>query len=99
MITATFATADWIRKNPDLVRRLSAAIYESARWGNVKANQARSGEIVAGIAKLDPGVVQNMTRATYSTSADPKLLQPPLDFAYKYKFIDRAMTASELFVR
>ena len=99
MITATFATTDWIRKNPELVRRLSAAIYESGRWGNLKANQTRSGEIVAGIAKLDPSVVQRMTRATYATSADSKLLQPPLDFAYKYKFIERPMTASELFVR
>jgi NitT/TauT family transport system substrate-binding protein len=99
MITATFANTDWIRKNPDLARRLAGAIYESARWANAKANQARSGEIVAGIAKLDPSVVQSMTRATYSTSADPKLLQPPLDFAYKYKFIERPMTASELFVR
>jgi hypothetical protein len=78
---------------------LATAIYESARWANVKANQARSGEIVAGIAKLDPAIVQNMTRATYATSADPKLLQPPLDFAYKYKFIDRPMTAGELFAR
>jgi NitT/TauT family transport system substrate-binding protein len=99
MITATFATNDWIRKNADAAHKLAQAIYETGRWANVRSNQARSGEILAGFAKLDPAVIASMTRATYATSADPKLLQPPLDIAYKYKFIDRQMSASELLPR
>ncbi len=99
MITATFATNDWVHKNADTARKLAQAIYETGRWANSRANQAHSGEILAGFAKLDPAVVGSMTRATYSTSADPKLLQPPLDIAYKYKFIDRQISASELLPR
>lgn len=96
MITATFATNDWIHKNPDAAKKLADVIYETARWANDKRNRARSGEILASVAKLDPSVVQSMTRATYAVNADPKLLQPPLDIAYKYKFLDRGMAASEL---
>jgi NitT/TauT family transport system substrate-binding protein len=96
MITATFGTNDWIRKNAETAKKLADVIYETARWANAKANQGRSGEILAGVAKLEPSVVQSMTRATYAVGADPKLLQPPLDIAYKYKFIERAMSASEL---
>jgi hypothetical protein len=29
-------------------------------------------------------------------SADPALIQPPLDIAYKFKIIDRPMTAADL---
>lgn len=94
MITATFASTDWIRKNPEAARKVSQVIYETARWANT--NRTQSGEILATYAKIDRDVIRTMTRATYALSADPRLIQPPLDIGYKFKILDRAMTAGEL---
>lgn len=41
-------------------------------------------------------ITRTMTRATYATSLDPKLVQPPLDYAYKYKLPSRPVSAQEL---
>ena len=94
LITGTFTTADWIRKNPEPARKLAGALYDASRWAN--ANKTQSGDILAASAKLDPNAVHTMTRVTYAVNADPKLIQPALDIAYKYKLVDRAMNATEL---
>jgi ABC-type nitrate/sulfonate/bicarbonate transport system substrate-binding protein len=93
MVTAIFGNNDWLRKNPDLARKLSDVLYETARWAN--ANHAQSAQILAARAKMDPESVRTMTRVTYALSADPALIQPPLDIGYKYKILDRPMTAAE----
>jgi NitT/TauT family transport system substrate-binding protein len=94
LITGTFTTTDWIRKNPESARKLSGVMYESSRWAN--ANKTQSGDILANYAKLDANAVRTMTRVTYAVNADPKLIQPALDIAYKFKLMDRAMNATEL---
>jgi NitT/TauT family transport system substrate-binding protein len=97
MITCTFANTEWIRRNPEPARKLAQVWYDTARWAN--GNRQQSGEILARVVKLDLQTVQQMTRSTYAQSADPKLIQPALDAAYRYKFIDRAMSAGELLPR
>jgi NitT/TauT family transport system substrate-binding protein len=89
-----FTTKDWARRNPDLVKRLSAAIYETARWAN--AHHDESGAILAKRAKLDPDIVRKMPRAPYGESMDASLFQPPLDAAYKFKVFGRRVAAAEL---
>jgi ABC-type nitrate/sulfonate/bicarbonate transport system substrate-binding protein len=94
MVTAVFSTTGWLQKNPDAARKLTQAIYDAGRWAN--ANHAQSGQILAARGKMDPDVVRTMTRATYALSADPALIQPALDIGYKFKIIDRPMTAADL---
>lgn len=96
MFTLTFAMNDWIRENSAVARKLAGAIYDSGRWGNVPANHPKSAEILAHYAKLQPDAIAAMTRATYSVDVDARLLQPPLDIAYKYKLLERPMSATEL---
>ena len=88
-----FASKAWLQKNPDVAKRFVAAIYTTAKWAN--AHPAESAPILARVAKLDPALVANMTRAFYATSNDPKLVQAPLDFAFKYGLLPRAVTAAE----
>ena len=88
-----FASKTWLQKNPDVAKRFVAAIYTTAKWAN--AHPAESAPILARVAKLDPALVANMTRALYATSNDPKLVQAPLDFAFKYGLLPRAVTAAE----
>lgn len=98
IITVTFASSDWIRKNAEDARKVSQAIYEAGRWANVPSNRPKSAAILAKYAKLEPATIAGMTRASYAPSQDLKLFQPPLDFAYKFKIVDRQLSASELFI-
>jgi NitT/TauT family transport system substrate-binding protein len=88
-----FASKGWLQKNPDVAKRLVAAIYTTAKWAN--AHPAETAPILARVAKLDPAIVLGMTRAFYATSEDPKMVQAPLDFAFKYGLLPRPVTAAE----
>ena len=45
LIANWFATTDYVKKNPDIIRRFVACVYDTARWAN--ANHAASGKILA----------------------------------------------------
>jgi NitT/TauT family transport system substrate-binding protein len=89
-----FTTPDIAKSNADGIRRFTSAIYATATWAN--AHHAETAAILATIAKVSPDITRTMTRATYATSLDPKLVQPPLDYAYKYKLLSRPVSAQEL---
>ena len=88
-----FAGKSWLQKNPATEKKLVAGIFATARWAN--AHQSESGPILARVAKLDPAIVATMTRAYYATSNDPKFVQAPLDFAFRYGLLPRAVTTAE----
>jgi NitT/TauT family transport system substrate-binding protein len=93
-ISLFFARGDWLRSNPEVRRRLTAAIYDTARWANAHPDQ--TAPIVQKNAKLDAVLVHRMTRARYGTSLDPRTLQPELDIAVKYKALKQPLAAADL---
>jgi NitT/TauT family transport system substrate-binding protein len=95
-ISAWFASADWVKKNPAAARAFAQAMRETAAWANNAANHSRSAEILAKYRKIEPALLGRMTRATYGDSYDPALAQPLLDAAYKYHSIARPETARDL---
>lgn len=96
-IDAWFANRDWLAKNPALVRKLTAAIYEGARW--INDHHSETGAILAKWAKMEPEKIRRMNRATYDTFLDPKKIQPALDIAWKYHAMEKQITAAELIVK
>jgi NitT/TauT family transport system substrate-binding protein len=96
-IGAWFTNRDWATKNPDLARRLAATVYDVARWAN--SHHAESAPILAKYTKLEMERVRAMQRTTYATSLDPRLMQPVLDAAVRYKLIDRPVAAADLIVK
>lgn len=94
MVQLWFSSTPFYRKNPALVKRFAQAIYETARWAN--AHQAQSAPILARWTHANLATVSAMTRCRYATSLDPKLIDPVLASLYKYKAIDRLVTAQEL---
>ena len=88
-----FATKPWLQNNADTAKRLVAGIYATARWANT--HQADSAAIIARIAKLDLDAVRGMTRAYFATNGDPKYIQAPLDFAFRYGLLARRVTTTE----
>ena len=97
LIGVWFSTTDWVKKNPDAARRFAAAIYEAARWAN--AHHAESAAILAKYSKVDVAVINGMTRALNAERLTPQLLQPPIDTAFKYHQIGRAVRADELIAK
>ena len=95
-ISAWFAPRDWLAKNADVARRLTAAIYESARWSN--AHHDETGVILAKYAKLTPERIAAMTRVAFATSLDARQIQPVLDVAYRYGQLDRQVNAADIMV-
>jgi NitT/TauT family transport system substrate-binding protein len=94
LITGFFAATPWAQAHPALVARFNAVIRQTAAWAN--ANPAKSAEILAKYAKLDPAVVKQTVRARYSTTLTPAQLQPTIDASAKYKIFDGAFPAQEL---
>ena len=72
-INSWFANREWLAKNADTVRRLIAAIYDTARWANT--HRADTATILAKWAKLDIERIRRMNRAIYDTALDPKKLK------------------------
>jgi NitT/TauT family transport system substrate-binding protein len=96
-IGAWFASRDWINKNADLTRRLTQALYDTARYTN--SHHDETATMLAKISKLDLERIKTMTRASYATSLDTKLMQPVIDIAVKYKLIEKPVNAADLIVK
>ena len=94
LITAFFAAAPWAQAHPGIVAKFAAAIREAGDWAN--KNPAKSADILAKYGKLDPDFVRTTIRARYSMTLTPGQLQPTIDTAAKYKFIDNGFPAQEL---
>ncbi len=89
-----YASADFFRNNTALVKRFAEVINETARWANT--HQTESAQILARWSHADLATIAGMTRCRYATGLDPKLIDPVLAALYKYKMIDRPITAAEL---
>ena len=96
-IGAWFANRDWARSNAEVLRRFSGAVYETARWAN--AHQGDTLQILSKVTKIEIERVRTMNRIEWATSLDPKLMQPVLDIAAKYKLIDRPVAATDLMLK
>jgi NitT/TauT family transport system substrate-binding protein len=96
-IAACFTTRDWVAKNPDAAHRLTLAIYETARWAN--SHHDDSAMTLARVTKLDLDRIRSMTRAVWSTSLDPALMQPVIDLAARYALIQAPVRAGDLIIK
>jgi NitT/TauT family transport system substrate-binding protein len=93
MISAWFATRDYIGKNAAAAHAFDTAMREAARWAN--ANQARSGEILEKWAKVK--VSPTMARVTYADQLVASQIQPFINAAAKYGVLPASFPAAELF--
>jgi NitT/TauT family transport system substrate-binding protein len=87
-------TTEYAQANGPLLKRFVATVYKIAAWAN--AHQRESGAILMKYSKLDPAVVAAMTRTQYSTSLEPKLLQPLIDAGAKFGMLSAAVNGATL---
>jgi NitT/TauT family transport system substrate-binding protein len=91
-ISVWYTTRDFVAKNPDAVKRLQEAVYQTARWANAHHNE--SATILAQHSGMQLDLIKQIHRVSYSTTLDPKLMQPVLDSAAKYKLADPVNASS-----
>ncbi len=89
-----FVTADFASKNRDIVQRFSKAIAESGAYCN--SHQGATVQLLSDFTKVSPQTIAHMTRTTIGTTLDPRLVQPVIDSAAKYKAIASAFDAHDM---
>ena len=94
LISAWLASEDFIAKNPPAVKAYQTVIAQAARYTN--AHQDATVDLVAKFTGQDAAQVRNSVRATSAVAVTLPELQRPLDFAYKYKLIDRRLDAGAM---
>ena len=94
---AYITTTAWAAAHPDLVRKFAGAIHDASVWAN--KNPAKSAPLVQQFSKVDLATINAMTRAVYSETLTPEIVQPTIDFGAKYKMLDSAFPAKDLIYR
>jgi NitT/TauT family transport system substrate-binding protein len=84
------ANKDWADANVDTVNKFRQAIALAADWSNAHPDDAAKI-----LAKYTKTTVTTM-HARFTRELDPKLIQPILDAAAKYKVLPRQVSATEI---
>jgi NitT/TauT family transport system substrate-binding protein len=95
-VYATYSSnAEWADKNKDAVRRWVRTTYAAAAYTNV--HNAETEQLVAEYTKIPVEVIHKIARGSGAVSSDPRLIQPAIEVAAKYKYIPRNFSAKELY--
>jgi NitT/TauT family transport system substrate-binding protein len=89
-----FSSDAWIQQHPDAARRFAEAMRKAHEWG--ATHPAETGAILVAHTRIPPESVGQMVRATFASTADPKLLQPVLDAALAAGMLPRPVVAGDL---
>ena len=89
-VSAWFANRDWADKNPDLVRRYRIAIDRAGDWAT------RNPVAAAAILKKYMSISEDRAHEEHAASIDPAFVQPVIDAAVKYKYLDHPMDAGAI---
>lgn len=85
MISAHYASNDWLAKNPAVAKRLIAAFKKAATWAN--ANHPATATMLEKYAKIPPAAMTQMNRTTYTDTLDVVSIQPQIDVMAQYGFL------------
>ena len=94
VVSNWFTAKAYAQANPSLVKRFVDVVYQSARWANV--HPAESAAMLSQISKIPLATVQAMTRATFATSLDARLIDPVFASLFRYGIIDHRLTATDV---
>jgi NitT/TauT family transport system substrate-binding protein len=95
-ISAWFCNAAWLRDNPAAAKAFIEAMHQTNKWADLPENHLQTGESLAKHTSINPDIIPKMTRAFYLDTFDPRLAQPLIDAAVKYKQLSATYPAREL---
>jgi NitT/TauT family transport system substrate-binding protein len=94
LLTAWFATNDYIAKNATTVARFARTVEASAVYTNAHASETIA--MLADFSGIEPAALAHMTRGLCGTRLQPEEVQPVIDAAVKYAIVDRRFDAKDL---
>lgn len=92
---AYFCSVEYGSKNRDAIRRFQRVIAESGAYAN--GHHAETIGALARFTGITPSVIASMTRTVVGTTLDPKMMQPVIDLAARYKVIGSSFEARTMF--
>jgi NitT/TauT family transport system substrate-binding protein len=93
LVGAFVSTDAWARANPDVVRKVAAAVTATAKWAN--RNQALSAKILEKYSGSP--VPPDIPRVHYAEELRVADVQPVMDMLYKNGALQKSISAASLF--
>jgi NitT/TauT family transport system substrate-binding protein len=94
LISGWFASRDWLARNAESAKHLADAIYAAARWSN--EHQDDTAAVLSKLTGMDVARIRSIHRVQWAVKLDPRLIQPVLDVATKYKLLETHMSAADI---
>jgi len=94
LMAAFCSTPSYAERNQDVVSRFTRTLYRVTAYTNT--HHADTVAMIAEFTKMEPDLVRRMGRQTLATTLNVKLMQPAIDVAAKYGYLDRWFDAKEL---
>jgi len=88
------STASFVERSRDIIARFTHSLYDVTAYTN--AHHAETVVLIAAYLHMEPEVVRKTTRQTLATSLDVGMMQPAIDAAAKYGYLDHGFDAKEL---
>lgn len=93
IVNAWYTTRAYLAQNGDVVRHFLAGLLPAVTYSNAHPDEMTP--LLAAFEKLDVTKLQNMTHSVIATKLVPAEIQPVIDAAAKYGFIDKAFPARD----
>jgi NitT/TauT family transport system substrate-binding protein len=94
LFSAWFTTQDFADKHPEIVVKFSRIVAQAAAYTN--AHHAQTASLIAAFTSISPATIDKMTRAICGDVVRTADIQPFIDTAAKYHFIEHGFPASDL---
>jgi len=94
LIASYFGSEAWIARNASLVKGFIAALNRGIDAHNADPDEAKA--VLARNTRLKPVFFKTMPLPAFEKTLLPSDLQPMLDVAHRYRFIDRKFPVSEV---
>jgi NitT/TauT family transport system substrate-binding protein len=89
-VSCWFSSREWADRNPDVIRRFRIAINRAGEWAT------KNPEAAAAILHKYMNITVARAREVHAKTSEPSMVQPVIDAAVKYKYLDRQMDAREI---
>jgi NitT/TauT family transport system substrate-binding protein len=94
LISAWYGNEPWIESNLDTVKRFVSALREGATY--CIKNPDATLPLIAKAESLDVNSLKGTVRSSWQTTLNVNEIQPIIDIAAKYKYIDQPFAAKEM---
>jgi NitT/TauT family transport system substrate-binding protein len=94
LVAAWYSSRDFTARNGEVLNRFRQSLKEATRYAN--SHPSATAPLISEFSGIRVETIMSMPREVGETDLDPASIQPNIDVAAKYKFINRAFPAADL---